>query len=351
MMAKDMRILVVDDEDSVRTVLSQVLQEDGYAVTEAASGESALEFMKKVSFSLVITDIVMPGITGLELLEIIKQLYPETQVIIMTSYASLNTAITALRHGAYDYFFKPFKDIELVSAATARATEKVRLVEENQKLVEELKVKNKKLDKANRVFKNLACRDGLTGIFNHRYFQDSLKAELNRASRHEKFFSLVFLDVDYFKRYNDTNGHPLGDILLRHLARILFKSIRKSDVLARYGGEEFVIILPETPKANARIVGEKIRRIVEKYPFEGQETQPQKNLTISVGISTYPEDGTDCHALIQCADGAMYRAKNNGRNKVCLWPADQDPNVQMDRGIPKGPKNIIRDVNAGRKRI
>ncbi|MHC4687980.1 MAG: GGDEF domain-containing protein, partial [Planctomycetota bacterium] len=212
-------------------------------------------------------------------------------------------------------------------------------------------VKNKKLGKANRVFKSLACRDGLTGIFNHRYFQDSLKAELNRASRHEEIFSLVFLDVDYFKRYNDTNGHPLGDILLRHLTRILAKTIRKSDVLARYGGEEFVIILPETPKANARIVGEKLRRIVEKYPFEGQETQPQKNLTISVGISTYPEDGTDCHALIQRADGAMYRAKNSGRNKVCLWSADQDPNVQMDRGIPIGPENIIRDVNAGSKRI
>ncbi len=317
-----MRILVVDDEDSVRSVLSQVLQEDGYAVTEAASGESALEFMKKESFSLVITDIVMPGVTGLELLEKIKQLYPETQVIIMTSYASLDTAITAMRNGAYDYFFKPFKNIELVSAATARAIEKVRLGEE-------LKVKNKKLSKANRVFKSLACRDGLTGMFNHRYFQESLKAELNRASRHEKIFSLVFLDVDYFKRYNDTNGHPQGDILLRHLARILAKTIRKSDVLARYGGEEFVIILPETSKKNAYIVGEKIRRIVEKYPFEGQETQPQKNVTISVGISTYPEDGTDCPALIQRADDAMYRAKNSGRNKVCLWSADQESNLMV----------------------
>jgi diguanylate cyclase (GGDEF)-like protein len=135
---------------------------------------------------------------------------------------------------------------------------------------------------------------------------------------------LVFLDVDYFKRYNDKNGHPLGDILLRHLARILTKSIRKSDVLARYGGEEFVIILPETCKKNAYIVGEKIRRIVEEYPFEGQETQPEKNLTISVGISNYPEDGTDCEALIQRADDAMYKAKHSGKNKVCLWSADQD---------------------------
>ncbi len=102
-----MRILVVDDEESVRIVLSQVLQEDGYAVSEAANAEQALAHMNKAPFSLVITDIVMPGMTGIELLEEIKQLYPETQVIIMTSYASLETAITALRYGAYDYFFKP----------------------------------------------------------------------------------------------------------------------------------------------------------------------------------------------------------------------------------------------------
>ena len=129
--------------------------------------------------------------TGIELLERIKQLYPETQVIIMTSYASLETAITAMRYGAYDYFFKPFQDIELVSAATARAIEKVRLVGENQKLIEELNAKNKKLAKVNRVLKNLACRDGLTGIFNHRYFQDSLEAEINRAVRPEEFFAAL----------------------------------------------------------------------------------------------------------------------------------------------------------------
>lgn len=312
-----MPILVVDDEESVRMVLSQVLQEDGYSVTEAASAEQALELMNKETFCLVITDIVMPGMTGIELLKKIKQLYPETQVIIMTSYASLDTAITALRYGAYDYFFKPFKDIELVSATTARAIEKVRLVKENQRLIEELNTKNQKLSKVNSVLKNLACRDGLTGIFNHRYFQDSLEAELNRAGRHAGNFSLVFLDVDHFKQYNDKNGHQQGDKVLRKLAQILAKSIRKPDILARYGGEEFVIILPETPKASARIYGEKVRRGVEKYPFPGKETQPGGNLTISIGISTFPEDGRDRYSLIEYADQALYQAKKGGRNRVC----------------------------------
>jgi diguanylate cyclase (GGDEF)-like protein len=235
----------------------------------------------------------------------------------MTSYASLETAITALRYGAYDYFFKPFKDIELVSAATARAMEKVRLVKENQRLIEELNSKNQKLSKINSVLKNLACRDGLTGIFNHRYFQDSLEAELNRACRHDGNFSLVFLDVDHFKQYNDINGHQQGDKLLRKLAQILARSLRKPDILARYGGEEFVIILPETSKTNAGIYGEKIRHAIEKFPFAGKEKLPEGNLTISIGISTFPEDGRDRYSLIEYADQALYQAKKGGRNKVC----------------------------------
>ena len=316
-MTNNMHILVVDDEASVRTVLSQVLQEDGFSVTEAANAEAALSRMKKTPFSLVITDIVMPGMTGIELLQKIKQLYPETQVIIMTSYASLETAITALRYGAYDYFFKPFKDIELVSAATARAMEKVRLVKENQRLIEQLNTQNKKLTKVNKILKNLACRDGLTGIFNHRYFQDYLAVEINRASRNGRSFSLLLLDVDFFKQYNDVNGHQKGDKLLRNLAIILAKSIRKSDILARYGGEEFVIILPETPKAIACKLGEELRQNVEKYPFAGKETQPGSNLTISVGISAFPDDGTDRYSLIEHADQALYQAKNSGRNRVC----------------------------------
>ncbi len=140
-------ILIVDDEASVRNVLKQVLEEDGYMTKEATMGEEALECLKKEHFSLVITDIVMPGMTGIELLEKIKQLYPSTEVIIITSQASLDTAITAIRHGAYDYLFKPFEDISLISAAATRAVEKARLISLNQNLLEELEKEKEELER------------------------------------------------------------------------------------------------------------------------------------------------------------------------------------------------------------
>jgi diguanylate cyclase (GGDEF)-like protein len=317
-MSEKAQILVVDDETTVRSVLNQVLREDGYDVTEAESGSRALEILQHESFDLIITDIKMPGITGLELLKKVKQAQPDTQVIIITSYASLDTSLTALRHGAYDYLFKPFEDLDLISAAVKRATEKVMLVKENRRLFGRLQQQNVQLEKANRTLKNLACRDGLTGLYNHRYFQDVLTHEIYRSERNEAVFSLIFLDVDHFKKYNDTHGHLAGDKLLRKLSDIFNKAVRKSDIVARYGGEEFVIILPSTSKKHAQIVGEKLRRYIESFPFQGRDTQPTGKLTISLGISTYPDDGQERSRLIQRADEAMYQAKNSGRNRVCI---------------------------------
>jgi diguanylate cyclase (GGDEF)-like protein len=311
-------ILIVDDEESVRKILFEVLTEDGHLVDTAENGEKALELLQRKSFSLVITDIKMPGISGMELLAMIKRRIPETQVIIITSHASLETTLEALRHGAYDYLFKPFEDLDLISAAARRAVEQVRLTRENRRLLSILKQKNAQLQKANHVLKNLACRDGLTRLHNHRYFQDFLNFEIHRSHRNQETFALIFADLDYFKQYNDSNGHLEGDNLLRQMAEILQKTIRRSDMIARYGGEEFVIILPSTSKKNACLVGEKIRRAVESYPFEGRKFQPGGKVTISVGIAGFPEDGEDRAALIQSADEAMYRAKRGGRNRVIM---------------------------------
>jgi len=145
--SKEMRILVVDDEDSVRGVLSQVLTEGGFKVSEAANGAEALAQFEKIPFPLVITDIVMPEMTGIELLEKIKSRYPSTQVIIITSHASLSTAVEALRCGAYDYLFKPFEDLDLILAATERAVEKIQLKAENQRLINKLKGHNTELER------------------------------------------------------------------------------------------------------------------------------------------------------------------------------------------------------------
>jgi len=311
------RILVVDDEESIRTVLTEVLTDDGFRVTQAANGLEALAVLKDVPHSLVISDIKMPEMTGIELLKKIKQTIPATEVIIITSYASLDTAIEALRYGAYDYLFKPFEDIKLISAAAIRAIDKVRLTRQNQRLLKALEQKNNQLKKANKTLKWLARRDGLTGLYNHRYFQEILHAELVRAVRYKQYFSVVFLDLGYFKQYNDTHGHQKGDQLLQILAKVLGSCLRESDYLARYGGEEFTIILPSTSKGEALAVAEKIRGRVERYPFTGRETQPKGCVTISMGVSTFPEDGKDNASLMENADQALYEAKNSGRNRVC----------------------------------
>jgi len=143
---KKVRILVVDDEESLLAVLSQVLKRDGFDVTTAKSAEEALEIFQQNPFPLVVTDIVMQGMTGIDLLESIKKAQPETQVIVMTSYASLDTAILALRSGAYDYLFKPFEDLTVISAAAARATESIQLNAENKFLLEKLKRMNNELE-------------------------------------------------------------------------------------------------------------------------------------------------------------------------------------------------------------
>ena len=316
------KILVVDDDMSIRTVVGEILSDEGYDVTLAASGEEALETFRKGGYGVVLTDIRMGGMNGVELLKAIKQVDPLAHVIIMTSYASIESAIAVLKAGAYDYLMKPFEDLELVISAAKRAMQSVDLIAEKEGLLKTLKQKNAELERVNEQLQEIAVRDGLTGLFNHRYFQEILTKEVARSERHGHPLSLLFLDVDDFKRYNDTHGHQLGDTLLKRLSHIIMGAMREGDVVARYGGEEFVIILPETDKAFAWKVAEKLRKLVEEHPFKGQNTQPGGKVTISLGVSTWDEDGKTAAAMIQVADQALYSAKGEGKNCVRTGKSD-----------------------------
>jgi len=164
---------------------------------------------------------------------------------------------------------------------------------------------------------NLAATDGLTSLWNHRKMQELLRSELSRASRYHRALSVLMLDVDSFKSFNDTYGHPRGDELLRQMAAILYSSLRTHDSVGRYGGEEFMVILPETAKDDACRLAERIRTAVEERAFvfiEGEAI----HRTVSVGVASYPEDALNAVALVQCADEALYRAKRAGKNCV-LW--------------------------------
>jgi diguanylate cyclase (GGDEF)-like protein len=319
---KDLKILVVDDEESLLSVLSQVLNRAGFQVTAASNGEDAWEKFKKDPVPLVIADIVMPGMTGIELLLKIKEEFPETQVIIMTSYASFETVTKALRHGAYDYLIKPFEDLDVISTAAKRAMEKIDRIYENQFEIEKLKKKVGDLEQSNTFLKNLAIRDGLTGLFNYRYFQEDLASEVLRSGREKRIFSLMFISVDAFQRFGDTNGKIEADKLLLSMGQLLYGNIRKTDLLARYQKETFVVMLPRTAKSDTRIVAEKLCKLVADYPFPGREKQPAGQVTVSIGISTFSIDGNDGSTLIRYAEQALNQARDRGGNSVCVTKTD-----------------------------
>jgi len=166
--------------------------------------------------------------------------------------------------------------------------------------------------------KKMAITDGLTGLYNKRFLLELLDSEIARAARCEHDLSLIMMDIDNFKHYNDTNGHPAGDVLLKELALLFNGSIRKMDVPCRYGGEEFVVILPETKKSDAKIVAEKLVKKIAEHPFEYAEAQPLGCISVSMGLATYPQDAGDDESLMCVADTALYAAKTSGKNKVVL---------------------------------
>jgi len=164
-----------------------------------------------------------------------------------------------------------------------------------------------------------AVTDELTRIYNYRYVMRELERDIDRAKRYGTCFSLIMFDIDHFKNYNDLNGHPAGDNLLKKMSQLVLKNTRKTDTFARYGGEEFLIILPGLTKKKAIPIARKIKKLVEDEDFPFQETQPLKNVTISLGLASYPEDSLNVKGLLEKADKALYLAKNEGRNKIIAF--------------------------------
>ena len=314
--ASDNRILVVDDEVHIVELLTSILEEEGYEVVGVSCAEEALGYLDSTMVPLVITDIRMSGMSGLELIGEIKKLNAATEIIVITSHASIESAISALRAGAYDYVLKPFDDIEVISAAVKRAHEKSSLVKENTALLERLSEFNDQLMKANNSLKDRVNKDGLTSVFNHRYFQDALKSEFVRAQRYHVPFAVIFIDLDDFKAINDTYGHLVGDTVLVSVAELIMKNVRETDLVARYGGEEFILLLPETEQEGAVACAENIRKSVAAINI--CDLKEPLNITISAGVALYDEDCKSAQEVVRESDAALYQAKKSGKNMVWL---------------------------------
>lgn len=188
---------------------------------------------------------------------------------------------------------------------------------------------------------HLATIDGLTGLYNHRYFQQRLEEEIERSGHMKMPLSLIMMDIDYFKHYNDSQGHPAGDKVLQQISRILRKNIRGMDTAARYGGEEFTVILVDTAPEEAMKVAERIRQTVEDFPFTGRDEQPAGKLTISMGIASYPANAVKKDDLIKMADDALYKAKYISKNKVVLYYSVLD---ELKGELDKSERDLINTI-------
>jgi len=302
------KILVVDDEDVLRQMLTDVLQEEGFDVEIARNGFEAIGKINKNHFDLIITDVMMPEVDGIEVLKKAKEIDPDSDVIVMTGYASVETAVQSMRLGAVDYITKPF-NIDHIKIIVNRSIDR--------------RVLKRKAEEGE-FYKELSKIDGLTEVYNHRSFHQILEAEVNRAKRYNRQVSLMMLDIDNFKTYNDSNGHPAGDIILKQLAWVFTKSCRECDHIARYGGDEFAIIFPETSKKEAAHIGRRLRQTIKDSSFEKEEVLPGGSLTISIGLASFPDDAMDKDDLLGKADTALYQAKADGRNKIVICDTPQN---------------------------
>ena len=322
-----MNILIVDDEIAIRELVGEILAGEGHEVTLAEDGEDALEKFKRTWHEIVFSDFRMPKMNGIELLGAIKEINENTQFVIMTSHASINNSIDALKLGAFDYILKPFDDLDVVTDAANRAIANLSGIRRQQDLVNTLARKNQDLESLNKEFRELAIRDGLTGLFNYRYAQERLEEEFDRATRFERDLSVLFIDLDHFKFFNDAHGHQAGDEILQILSGIMTKSVRESDTLARWGGEEFIVIALETAREDACRLAERIRMSVIEYSFPNAEQQPLGVISLSIGVASR-SDGTDSYEkLLRLADDAVYSAKDTGRNRTvfCSGPKQMSP--------------------------
>ena len=295
-------ILIVDDDLSVRDAMREFIEMSGYDSSVASSAEEALEVLATESVEVVITDIMLPGMDGLALTDHIKRM-GDIDVIVMTGYSTEYSYEEAISKGASDFVFKPVRLEELL-LRLKRVLKERSFNQERVRMLDELK--------------NLSITDGLTQLYNSRHFYAQLKGEIERCNRYDHKLSLLLLDIDNFKDYNDTYGHLEGDKILVRLGRVIKSCLRNMDTAYRYGGEEFTIILPDTDVDEANTVAERLRTAVSAEDFT-DGIRPGVRITISIGVTQYFRE-EKIASFVQRADQAMYRSKQAGRNKVsCIF--------------------------------
>jgi len=288
------RMLVVDDDPTILSLLGEFLDSLNYQYRTALNGIEALQLLEQASCTIVITDLLMPKMNGMELIPKIKEMWPDTDIIVMTGYSRDFRYTDVIGAGASDFIQKPFNLNEL-----------------------EAKLNRVIRERALRaMLRRLSIRDGLTDLYNRRFFEQRLEEEAERASRQGYPLFLIMLDLDNFKELNDCFGHQAGDRVLKSLAQVIRGSTRKYvDIAFRYGGDEFAVIVPQASLEQVEQIAERMRRNFLEADGIG-------TTTISLGVSRFKREHErirhDINVFVHEADDAMYAAKKAGGNRVVL---------------------------------
>jgi len=295
-------ILIVDDTKINIDILIELL-DDTYDVIVSLSAKRALEIVDETPVNIILLDILMPDVSGYDVCRILKTKdnTKNIPVIFITANTDEESIDLAYQVGGIDYITKPFKALELLARVKTQLNMQNLLLE---------------LEESSNELKLLASQDHMTKLYNRRYFADISVSILDLAKRNNKQFSILMIDIDKFKRINDTYGHHIGDEVIIALANVLKSTNRKSDIACRFGGEEFLILLPETDIDGAYIIGEKLRKLVAELTVKVEDQEI--GFTISVGVSQIDlKSENDLEATIQRSDEGLYKAKESGRNIVC----------------------------------
>lgn len=328
MAAKRTHILLVEDDKGHAKLVSLAFrhQSDPYRLDIAYNLKEAREYLADDTPDIVIADLLLPDGKGTDLLALKNGKTDDLPfpLVVMTSHGDEQIAVDTMKAGALDYVVKTGDTLKAMPRIVQRVLREWGHIVKEKQAEEQLKRLNQQLKEANKKLERLANYDALTGVANRHNFMESFENEWKRGTRSNLPMSLIMIDVDFFKAYNDNYGHQAGDECLKKIAALLQETLtRTGDILARYGGEEFVVILPETNSDGAKAVAEKLRKKVESAKIPHAVSTINDYVTISLGTATAVPIRKQSDKLIAAADDALYKAKKNGRNRFEIAPTIQ----------------------------